>query len=229
MAHVSSARVGVKVNQHKVETNIKGALLKRTNWIMPMKTWENWKRSSIMFLSLLRIHWELDHIWCLNCKKVQKVERRVRTTPGSEQMQSDLQQVDRIGSHLMHWMHSKGEKTNCRRGTTKCGEKHTNLTFPRMNARSNPIFLWSTRDPIKSISDGVQWKRNPIQCFFVGAQWKRDPIWCFFDGVQRKRERALWSKQFGTGGGASAGVQVARRLIPLLYVYTSTTIHFLNL
>ena len=38
-----------------------------------------------------------------------------------------------------------------------------------------------------------------------------------------ERERALWSKQFGTGGGggeASAGVQVAGRLIPLLYVYT---------
>ena len=127
-----------------------------------------------MFLSLLRIHWELDHIWCLNCKKVQKVERRVRTTPGSEQMQSDLQQVDRIGSHLMHWMHSKGEKTICRRGTTKCGEKHTNLTFPRMNARSNPIFLWSTRDPIKSISDGVQRTREPIRCFLGGVQRKRE-------------------------------------------------------
>ena len=156
-----------------------------------------------MFLSLLRIHWELDHIWCLNCKKVQKVERRVRTTPGSEQMQSDLQQVDRIGSHLMHWMHSKGEKTICRRRTTKCGEKHTNLTFPRMNARSNPIFLWSTRDPIKSISDGVQ--------------RTREPIWCFLAGVQRKRERALWSKQLGTGGGrASAGVQVASEADPIV-------------
>ena len=216
MAHVSSARVGVKVNQHKVESNIKGALLKTTNWIMPMKTWENWKRSSIMFLSLLRIHWELDHIWCLNCKKVQKVERRVRITPGSEQMQSDLQQVDRIGSHLMHWMHSKGEKTNCRRGTTKCGEKHTNLTFPRMNARSNPIFLWSTRHPIKSISDGVQRTREPIRCFLGGVQRKRES----------SLEQTAWYRWRMSKCRCTSGSEADPIVV---HCCTSTAIHFFNL
>ena len=70
----------------------------------------------------------------------------------------------------------------------------------------------------------MEFNEREIQSNFSRMELNEREIQSDVSSVEsNERERALWSKQFGTGGGggeASAGVQVAQRLIPLLYVYT---------